>query len=139
MRADHVGYGAGHLKLDIPNALRVVIGEEQRTAPHPPMPVTLTGLAESVRVETTLPEADPGVHRRLMEELVDAGATDAWLTPSFGPLGRPQLTLTAFASAERREEVVQVLRSHASAGDIHVAPTLGGPPVAPQGGGRSAS
>src|SRR5439155_23708435 len=30
MRADHVGYGAGHLRLDFPNAVRVVIGEEQR-------------------------------------------------------------------------------------------------------------
>jgi hypothetical protein len=30
MRADHVGYGAGHPRLDFPNVLRVVIGEEER-------------------------------------------------------------------------------------------------------------
>lgn len=31
MRADHVGYGAGHPRLDFPNVLRVVVGEEERS------------------------------------------------------------------------------------------------------------
>src|SRR5207245_9915158 len=31
MRSENVGYGAGTLRLDFPNVLRVVIGDEQRT------------------------------------------------------------------------------------------------------------
>jgi uncharacterized protein (DUF111 family) len=39
MRAEHVGYGAGHPRIDFPNLLRVVIGEEEpawRRAQAPP-------------------------------------------------------------------------------------------------------
>lgn len=39
MRAEHIGYGAGHPRMDFPNLLRVVIGEEEpawRRAEVPP-------------------------------------------------------------------------------------------------------
>ena len=39
MRAEHIGYGAGHPRMDFPNLLRVVIGEEEpawRRAEAPP-------------------------------------------------------------------------------------------------------
>jgi hypothetical protein len=38
MRVESVGYGAGSGRLDIPNLLRIVIGEEEPAASRPSVP-----------------------------------------------------------------------------------------------------
>ena len=57
MLADRVGYGAGHLRLDFPNVLRVVIGAEQRAG---------------ARAEPTAP-----MQRFVLEVTMDADRRDA--------------------------------------------------------------
>jgi uncharacterized protein (TIGR00299 family) protein len=110
MRADHVGYGAGHPRLDFPNVLRVVIGEEEppgaRASDHGPSrehPAVLAsagrsfgsgGMATVGARLAAVPEprepADMLIEAtlvgiadadRLLGSLVDSGADEAWITP----------------------------------------------------------
>lgn len=117
MRADSVGYGAGHLRLDFPNALRVVVGREERVSVGPGgMPledVLVEGVFEDVELETA---------ERIMARLAEAGARDAWITAGMGRGARPRTTISAVARSSLRERLVEALRSEPGLSDVRVAP-----------------
>lgn len=130
MRADLVGYGAGHLRLDFPNAVRVVIGQEQRSGGGP------TGgearladivAASDVMIQATAKEMNAGERDRLIEALIHAGAADAWAVPATGPKGRARTTICAIAHPDGREAVLDALRA-GGVGDVRVLPVLTAPP-----------
>jgi uncharacterized protein (TIGR00299 family) protein len=129
MRADQIGYGAGHLRLDFPNAVRVVIGQEQRAG------TGATGgeqrLADiiavsEVLIQATARELRPGERDRLLEALIHAGAQDAWAVPATGPKGRARTTISVVAPPGAREAVLDALRA-GGAGDIRILPVLTAP------------
>jgi uncharacterized protein (TIGR00299 family) protein len=124
MRADRVGYGAGEPRLDFPNVVRVVIGEDARAGGSAlgPGPGTLV-------IETTLEPwnvpADVAGGDDFLAGLFDAGATDAWLTPALGLAGRARATVAAVASAAARDRVVEAIRGLPGAGVVRVTPAEG--------------
>ncbi|HEX9410172.1 MAG TPA: LarC family nickel insertion protein [Actinomycetota bacterium] len=115
MRADQVGYGAGSLRLDFPNVVRVVIGEEQRAGGGGVPPgTTLQELITQgeVLVQAWMGSSDRSVCDRLLEELEVAGALDAWVSPGEGRGGdRSRTVLTVLATADLRETVLRILRA----------------------------
>lgn len=114
MRADLVGYGAGSLRLDFPNVVRAVIGEEQRAAGGVPQGTSLQDLITQgeVLVQAWMGSADRGVCDRLLEELELAGALDAWVAPGEGRAGdRSRTVLSVLATADLRETVLRILRA----------------------------
>ncbi|HJP65502.1 MAG TPA: LarC family nickel insertion protein [Actinomycetota bacterium] len=116
MRADVVGYGAGTLRLDFPNVLRVVIGLEEPaygTASGGPGggPVEL-----QARVDLTAEVAANG-----LEAILTAGATDAWVTPAFGSGGVATAVVHAVAENHERDAVTEALRGM-GAGSIRAVP-----------------
>jgi len=115
MRADHVGYGAGSLRLDFPNVVRVVIGEEQRTGGGGvPAGTTLRELITQgeVLVQAWMGSSDRRICDRLLEELEGAGALDAWLWSGEGREGdRTRTVLSVLATADLRETVLRILRA----------------------------
>jgi pyridinium-3,5-bisthiocarboxylic acid mononucleotide nickel chelatase len=117
MRSDRVGYGAGHLRLDFPNALRVVLGEEQRAGGAGAGPADR---ARDVLVEAAFEQTELETADRIMDRLVDAGARDAWVTTGMGRGGRPRTTISAVAPGARRDELVEVLRREAGVGEVLV-------------------
>ncbi len=147
IRADHVGYGAGHPRLDFPNMLRVVVGEEEPATgtgqgarlfvPEP------DGAGEAVEMPGRLHVAEPlapeepwdailvaladdpvGEAERsaLLERLVDAGADEAWLAPVVGRGGRALVTVTAVASAGREDAVALAMEALPGAGRVRSVP-----------------
>src|SRR5262249_22797269 len=98
MRADHVGYGAGTLRLDFPNVLGVVVGEEARSGRG----VRDAGsMDDLVRQGTLLIEGSVEVEvgaDEMLARLDAAGASDAWITSVRGARG-PRLSLSAVAPA----------------------------------------
>jgi uncharacterized protein (TIGR00299 family) protein len=136
MRSERVGYGAGHPRLDFPNMLRVVIGEEEPAWRRAAAPPPETTSEEPARVSmhparlTAVPQ--PPVSRRevlieatvsggpdasdLIERLFDAGATDAWAVTSIVRGGREALRLSAVCPPEAETEVMDALRSAAATG-----------------------
>lgn len=113
MRADRVGYGAGHLRQDFPNVVRVVIGEEERVGG------LRNGLAGGLLIEVNL--SDGGTATQVVRDIHAAGALEAWTTPIGGGDGRTAATISAIVPAARREAIIQVMRALPGGGAIRVS------------------
>ncbi|WP_104526372.1 nickel pincer cofactor biosynthesis protein LarC [Blastococcus atacamensis] len=90
MRPSRVGAGAGEDDPEeLPSVVRLVLGEVGRPAPLRP-----------VVVEANVDDLDPRLWPGVLEALLAAGATDAWLTPILVPRGRPAHMLSALCRAD---------------------------------------
>jgi len=107
MQVDAAGYGVGHLELDdFPNVLRVLIGEgaERTTAPSGPSNATT-----EVVLGTNIDDLNPELYGYVIEQLLDAGAQDAWLTPIVMKKGRPAVTLSVLCSPNQEDAMRRVI------------------------------
>ncbi len=104
MRLEGVGYGAGTHRLDFPNVLRIIVGEEHLEAAAEPSPMT----GELV-LETNLDDLNPELYGYVLERLFAAGAQDAWLTPIVMKKGRPGVTLSVLCSPDRAEAMKEIV------------------------------
>lgn len=97
MAVSHVGVGAGGRDpAGHANVLRLLVGT---TAPGP-SPVTGPRLYEA-----NIDDLDPRIWPVVIAALLEAGASDAWLTPILMKKGRPAHTLSVLVTAERADEV----------------------------------
>jgi pyridinium-3,5-bisthiocarboxylic acid mononucleotide nickel chelatase len=129
MRAELVGYGAGHLRLDFPNVLRVVIGEEEpATSRATSGEVAILEAPATVLISASVPEPSSREATALVRRLMDTGAVEAWLTPSLRAGRDARSILTAQVPADRRDAVVEVLRAHSGVGPIRLTPVTLVPP-----------
>jgi uncharacterized protein (TIGR00299 family) protein len=112
MVAEQVGYGAGHLRLDFPHVVRVVIGEELRVG------TAGSEHAGEVVVEALVDALDEGGVQRLIEALLHAGAGDAWVIPVLSRGGSVRSNASAVAPARLAGAVGRVLGSAPGAGAI---------------------
>ena len=83
------GSGAGGRDpQEVANVLRLVLGE----------PVG-AGTGDAVVLETNVDDLDPRLWPGVLQGLLDAGASDAWLTPILMKKGRPAHTLSVLCDA----------------------------------------
>ena len=96
MTTDQVGVGAGSRDpAGHANVLRLFVGR----------PVDSTDPVSAVLLETNVDDLDPRVWPSVIEALLDAGASDAWLTPILMKKGRPAHALSVLAPPDRAEAV----------------------------------
>lgn len=89
-----VGCGAGGRDLaELPNLLRLVLGEPAAEAGH------------AVLMEANVDDLDPRLWPDVLERLLAAGASDAWLTPILMKKGRPGHTLHVLSPAAALDAV----------------------------------
>ncbi|MCD4690496.1 nickel pincer cofactor biosynthesis protein LarC [bacterium] len=100
MRVEAVGYGAGARELEIPNMLRVVIGETSE-APFE--------TDEVVLIEANLDDMNPEYFGHASDLLRERGAIDVYLTPVYMKKGRPGTMLTVLAPKDHVDGVVTTL------------------------------
>ncbi len=106
MSVRSVGYGAGSHRLDFPNVLRVLVGEEvESRGAAPPAPSD----SSEVLLETNVDDLNPEVFEYVIEELLAAGAQDAWLAPVVMKKGRPAVTVSVLCSPERVDAMRGIL------------------------------
>jgi len=106
MTVEGIGYGAGKSDFGIPNALRVMIGEEA-TAP--------SNSAESVTViETNIDDLNPQFYEIAIEWLFAAGALDVFLTPIQMKKNRPGTLLSVICDPDLAEAVAAVILAETS-------------------------
>jgi uncharacterized protein (TIGR00299 family) protein len=106
MTASGIGYGAGKADFDIPNLLRVIIGEGQSLAEAATQEVAV--------VETTIDDMNPQLYEPLMEKLFAAGALDVFLVPIHMKKNRPAVLLSAICPRDLANALAQVILEESS-------------------------
>ncbi len=106
MRIDQVGYGVGARELkDIPNLLRIVLGE----------PVSAYEEDYVTVVETNIDDMNPEIFGFVMERLFEDGALDVIWIPIFMKKNRPATMIQVVCKESDREKVVQRVLSETTA------------------------
>lgn len=105
MELQACGYGAGKTALPRPNFLRLLIGES----------VGERRVTEKVMVvETTVDDMNPEFLPYLLEQLLSAGAVDAFFAPVYMKKGRPGVVVTALCSGDALPKIASVLFRHST-------------------------
>ena len=104
-RVKKVGYGAGKTDMErIPNVLRLISAE----IPHE------FETDEKMVLECNMDDMDPQIFPFLIEEVMNAGAVDAYVTPVIMKKGRPGHLFTAVCSVAEENRVLQALFRHST-------------------------
>lgn len=104
IRTEKVGYGAGTIRPDFPNVLRVLIGQDE-----PAQSSDQPGASQEILIETNLDDLNPELYPYVLERLLEAGAQDAWLTPIVMKKGRPAVTVSVLCGPARAEALRHLL------------------------------
>jgi len=100
MKIEKTGHGAGTRETEgRPNVLRLLVGEETRGAT----------VDRVLVLETEIDDASPQLLGPLLDQLLAAGAKDAFFTPVQMKKGRPGVLVTVVAPPERRGAVEELL------------------------------
>ncbi|RYP88777.1 nickel pincer cofactor biosynthesis protein LarC [Nocardioides guangzhouensis] len=104
MTTEAIGIGAGGRDPQgHANVLRLFTGTPSGRAAGPPL-----------LVETNVDDLDPRVWPAVIAALLEAGASDAWLTPILMKKGRPAHTLSVLVVADRADDVRTAIFRHTS-------------------------
>jgi len=105
-----VGVGAGGRELDThANVLRLLAGS---TVPATAAAGRVPGPESPLVMECNVDDLDPRLWPGVLAALLDAGASDAWLTPILMKKGRPAHTLSVLVTRDLSEVVRQVVFAH---------------------------
>jgi uncharacterized protein (TIGR00299 family) protein len=113
MSVEHIGVGAGGRDPEgHANVLRVFVG--QATGPAAG---GAHGTRQPLLVETNVDDLDPRLWPNVLAALLEAGASDAWLSPIVMKKGRPAHTLHVLVTADRAAAVrAQIFRQTSTIG-----------------------
>ena len=100
MQVDRTGYGAGGRDLEIPNLLRVTLGQSDNRSFE---------RDEVVLVETNLDDMNPELFGHVSDLLWRRGALDVTMTPIYMKKSRPGTLLSVLATPDRTEEIISTL------------------------------
>jgi len=103
-KPEKIGYGVGGRDTDIPNVLRVFLGE-----------ITVPGSAddvergEAVLIECNIDDMVPELYDSVMDELFEKGARDVYLTPIIMKKSRPAVKISIICEEADRPGLEEVL------------------------------
>lgn len=113
MRPERIGYGAGEKDFaEVPNLLRLVLGEAAEQARH----------EEVLVIETHVDDMNPEIFGYLMEKLLAAGALDVAFSPLQMKKNRPATCLTVIARPQDLERLSGIILSESSAIGVRYYP-----------------
>ncbi len=104
MTVASIGYGAGTRDFEVPNVVRCFVGD----AATSPSEETIA------QVETMIDDMSPQLYEPLMEQLLEAGALDVFLTPVIMKRSRPGVVVTALCPPAIVAELSRVLFAESS-------------------------
>ena len=96
--SEKIGYGAGTWDLDIPNVLRVYLGDFGGK-----------GTRHLLKLEANIDDMNPQIYGWLYERLFAAGALDVWTTPIYMKKNRPAQMLSVLVDVERRDICTKII------------------------------
>jgi uncharacterized protein (TIGR00299 family) protein len=95
------GYGLGRRDTEIPNVLRVFLGEETAD--------TINNGDTCWIIETNIDDMNPEFHGYLMERLFNAGADDVYFAPIIMKKGRPAVRVSFMCDDTHRNALSDIL------------------------------
>ncbi|MBM3897788.1 MAG: nickel pincer cofactor biosynthesis protein LarC [Thaumarchaeota archaeon] len=99
MKPVGVGLGAGTKDLEVPNLLRLTLGEQYSQLP----------LEEIAILETNLDDINGEHLAYASETLIEAGATDVSIIPTIAKKGRPGFLVRVISDLAKTEEIAEKL------------------------------
>ena len=104
------GLGAGTRDFPgHPNVTRLMLGEAAVPTDDP------ADVSAALVLETNVDDLDPRLWPGVIDALLEAGASDAWLTPILMKKGRPAHTLHVLAPPQHVEAARRIVLTHTSA------------------------
>jgi uncharacterized protein (TIGR00299 family) protein len=97
MKVEKVGYGAGSRELEIPNLLRVYVGETGEDEYEKD---------EVILIETNIDDMNPELLAYASEILLKQGVLDVFMTPIFMKKNRPGTMLSVLTTRDKLDEVL---------------------------------
>lgn len=94
-----VAYGIGHRDLEIPNVLRVYLGEEEATPK----------IEEQYILETNIDDMNPEFYEYVEEKLFQIGALDVFKTSIFMKKGRPGVKLSVLITEKIEQDALEII------------------------------
>ena len=94
-----IAYGIGHRDLEIPNVLRVYLGEKEK----------LEEIEEQYILETNIDDMNPEFYGYVEEKLFEIGALDVFKTAIFMKKGRPGVKLSVLINEQIEKDVLDVI------------------------------
>lgn len=94
-----IAYGIGHRDLEIPNVLRVYLGEKEISEK----------VEEQYIVETNIDDMNPELYGYVEERLFEVGALDVFKTPILMKKGRPAIKLSVLTNEKVERDVLDVI------------------------------
>ena len=121
MSVDRIGVGAGARDPGgYANVVRLLVGAEEPSGGPSGRTDGRTdrgtdgGSDGALLIETNVDDLDPRVWPSVIAALLDAGASDAWLTPILMKKGRPAHTLSVLVRADRADDLRSAIFRHTS-------------------------
>mgnify|MGYP002521561709 CR=1 FL=1 len=99
--AERIAYGAGTWALEIPNVLRVYLGDFKEEAKQ--------SEPDFFQLETNIDDMNPQFYGYLYEKLLAAGALDVWTAPIFMKKSRPAQKLSVLCRAAEKSVCTDIL------------------------------
>ncbi|MBK1811591.1 nickel pincer cofactor biosynthesis protein LarC [Clostridium sp. YIM B02505] len=96
---EKIGYGLGTRELEIPNVLRVYLGEEIKNEE----------IEEQHLFETNIDDMNPEIYSYVEEKLFESGALDVFKTPIIMKKGRPAIKLSVLVNRKVENKVLEVI------------------------------
>ncbi|MBS3769475.1 MAG: nickel pincer cofactor biosynthesis protein LarC [Bacteroidales bacterium] len=108
MEVEKIGYGIGHRKLEIPNILRVYLGEETGNK--------MKGyhVKTAVEISCNIDDMNPEHYDYVMDQLFSAGADEVYLTSVMMKKSRLGSKLSVLCHIDYEKHINQVLFTHTS-------------------------
>jgi uncharacterized protein (TIGR00299 family) protein len=99
-----IGYGIGQRDTDVPNVLRVFLGEMDHEKQDQDVEVK-----EACLMECNIDDMNPELYEGIVERLFEKGALDVYLTPIMMKKSRPAVKISIICDTDHRRGIEEVL------------------------------
>jgi uncharacterized protein (TIGR00299 family) protein len=105
IKINSIGYGAGDKNFDIPNILRIVIGDVYENGNHSAM----YDSDKILKIETCIDDMNPEFFEHIFKKLFSAGALDVYIIPIIMKKSRPAHELSVILNPEDCDKIMDII------------------------------
>lgn len=122
-----IGYGIGHKDFELPNVLRVALGDVSEQEPAPIANTASTPIEQNThyrhyKIEANIDDMSPEAFEPLLQSLFEAGAGDAWCTSIVMKKSRSATCLSVIADSSRVNALADLVLNQSTTIGLRILP-----------------